>query len=146
VDGQRFDHLAKSLVRKTTSRREALRRFGGGLLAAATGSLALEEASAQSVGIEEYDMTCRQPGTKFYCTAGTSANEVTTCKSSASGCVCAQKREGGAVCVEQAQGNCPTRRNKCDHSRDCGSGRACIRVSACCSGSNRGKCVRRCPA
>jgi hypothetical protein len=97
MDQRRFDELTKALVAAKPSRREALRRLAGGALATVFGGLALEEASAQ-FGTEAFDLTCEQTGTKFYC-SNAPANEVTTCKSQASGCVCAERREGGVVCA-----------------------------------------------
>jgi hypothetical protein len=57
MDERRFDELTKALVAPKPSRREALRRLAGGVLATVFGGLALEEASAQ-VGIEA--RTCNQ--------------------------------------------------------------------------------------
>jgi len=142
MDGPRFDELTKTLVAATPSRREALRRFMGGTLAAVVGGVALEEAGAQ-VGTEAFNLTCKQSGAKFYCQAD--ANDVTECKSGA--CLCAEKRDGGGVCIKEPAGGCPTRKNKCNDSGDCGSGKVCIKVSQCCPNHpGRGKCVRKCPA
>ena|ERR671910_2550821 len=52
MDERRFDELTKALVAAKPSRREALRRLAGGALAAVFGGVAVEEASAQRVGIE----------------------------------------------------------------------------------------------
>ena len=145
MDDRRFDALTKALAAANPSRREALRRLAGGALATVFGGVALEGASAQ-VGTEAFNLVCRQEGAKFFCTEGTPANEVTTCKSLASGCVCARKKGGGQVCVQQPSTGCPTRRNKCRDAGDCDSGETCILVSGCCDGSNRGKCVQKCPA
>jgi hypothetical protein len=145
MDDRRFDALTKALAATKPSRREALRRLAGGALATVFGGVALEEVSAQDVGIEAYNLVCKQEGAKFFCTEGTPANEVTTCKSLASGCVCARKKGGGQVCVQQPSTGCPTKRNKCRDAGDCDSGETCILVSGCCDGSNRGKCVQKCP-
>ncbi len=145
MDDRRFDELTKALVAAKPSRREALRRLAGGALAAVFGGLTLEGAAAQ-VGTEAFNLACKQEGAEFFCTEGTPANEVTTCKSADSGYLCARKKGGGAVCVKQPSTGCPSRRNKCGDAGDCASGETCILVSSCCGGSNRGKCVEKCPA
>ena len=146
MDDRRFDALTKALVAAKPSRREALRRLAGAL-ATVFGGLAVEDASAQDFGAEAFDLTCQQTGVEFYCTEGTPANEVTTCKSADSGCLCALKKGGGVACVKQPSTGCPTKKNKCRKSGDCGSGETCILVSDCCPNNpNRGKCVKRCPA
>ena len=145
MDERRFDELTKALVAAKPSRRDALRRFAGGALAAVFGGFALEESSAQEVGTEAFNLVCKQEGAKFFCTEGTPANEVTTCKSLASGCVGARTKGGGQACVEPPATGGPSKKEKCKKGSDCGSGETCILVSGCCGGSNRGKCVKKCP-
>jgi hypothetical protein len=144
MDGPRFDALTKSLVAAKPSRREALRRLAGGAVAAVFGVHALEGASAQDVGTEAFNLTCR--GTNppnIYCQGGNPGD----CGRPGSGCVCGkEKRTGDAVCVEQPQGGCPAPRNSCQRSSDCGQGEACIKLKGCCGNNNRGKCVNKCPA
>ena len=107
---RRFDELTKAPVAARPSRREVLRRLARGVLADSLGGLAVEEVSAQDFGTDAFDLTCQQTGVEFYCTEGTPANEVTTCKSANSGCLCARKKGGGQVCVQQPSTGCPTQK------------------------------------
>ena len=143
MDERRFDELTKSLVAAKPSRREALRRLAGGALATVFGGLALEEATAQGVGTQAYNLTCRGTNPpEVYCKGGRPGD----CGRPETGCVCAkEKRTGDAVCVVQPAGGCPTNRNNCRESRDCGSGEVCINLSGCCT-DRRGKCAKKCPA
>ena len=143
MDGSRFDDLARSLVAGTTSRRETARRLAGGALTAALGGLALDDAVAQEVGTEAYDLECRQSGVRFFCFEDGPA---TRCKGSS--CLCAKSRQDGKpnVCIVSPPGGCPKKQEKCRRHKDCGSGEVCVRVSTCCSRHpGRGKCVKRCP-
>ena len=145
MDGPRFDALTKTLVAARPSRREALRRLGVGALATGFGRFALVDAGARSVGTEAFDLTCEQPDTKFFCSKA-SANDVTTCKSRDSGCLCARRKEGGAVCVQQPPSGCPKKSEKCSDRHDCDKGQACIKVKSCCPDNpDFGKCVDKCP-
>jgi hypothetical protein len=150
MDGSRFDNLTKSLVAAPSSRRQTLRRLAGGGLAAILGGAALgETTAAQDVGIEAYNLFCRQEDVGFFCENGTPANQVTTCKSPNSGCVCAESRDrnSGPKCVVQPAAGCPSRRAGCTRNRQCGRGEVCIRVAACCRNHpDRGMCVRECPS
>jgi hypothetical protein len=145
MDGPRFDNLTKSLVAATPSRREALRRLVGGAVAAVFGGAVLNEAGAQ-VGTEAYDLTCKQDGTRYYCLAGTTPGNLSTCRSD-EGCICARRKGGGGVCIKEPSTGCPTKRNKCRRGTDCTNTQACIVVPECCPNSpTRGKCVEKCPA
>ena len=73
MDDRRFDALTKALAAAKPSRREALRRLAGGALATVLGGIALEEASAQTVGTEAFNLVCKQEGAEFFCTEGTPA-------------------------------------------------------------------------
>ncbi len=101
------------------------------------------------VGPVAYNLTCQQDGAKFFCQDQTTANQVTTCKSATSGCVCAKSKdsEAGPKCVQQPATGCPSRLNACYVNRDCATDEVCIDVSDCCpKHANRGKCVKKCPA
>lgn len=144
MDGSRFDDLARSLVAGTTSRRETVRRLAGGAVAAALGGRALEDAVAQEVGTEAYDLECRQSGVKFFCFG---EGPSTRCKGG--DCLCAKSRQDGKpnVCIVSPPGGCPSRKEKCRRHKDCKSGEVCVRVSTCCQKHpGRGMCVKRCPA
>jgi hypothetical protein len=80
MDERRFDELTKALVGAKPSRREALRRLAGSALATVFGSVVLEGASAQRVGIAA--KTCGQ-----VCTADGDCNFGLRCGAGSDECV-----------------------------------------------------------
>jgi hypothetical protein len=132
MDERRFDALTKALVAAKPSRREALRRLAGGALATVFGGLALEEASAQRVGIQL--RTCGQPcRTDNDCNAGlrcgTASEECFAIASSKDRCT------GNGECPRNFE-TCNQNKDRCINAlagRDCDE---CRRNGDCPSGQN----------
>lgn len=142
MDERRFDNLIRS-AGAARSRRTMI----GAMVATALGTGVARGASAQGVGAEAYDLTCRQDNAKFFCRAP--AGQVTSCgKNSSSGCTCAQQKRGGAAtCIEEPATGCPNKRSKCRRNGDCAFNEVCITVKDCCPDHAAwGKCVAKCRA
>jgi hypothetical protein len=106
----RFDSWAKSMA-GTTSRREALKRFGGGMLAALLAPVAFGKARAQHPG--------------HGCSTTSTCGNTSACGTS--GCVCAETTELVHACVQNVA--CST--GGCTSSSGCPAGSVCVFHSCC---------------
>jgi hypothetical protein len=113
----RFDELAKALA-EGVSRREALRRLGGGLAGALLASLGVGKSWSQSAGFSCNDFCSKQ---------GLTGSALGTCLQQCRACV----SEGGTVCSASSSGSvtcCAQPNPAC-----CGTG-CCTSPKACCGG------------
>lgn len=142
MDGLQFDFLAKA-AHQTPSRRRFIAGVAGAAAAVIAGRASMDDALAQEVGAAKFDLTCKQSGVGFYCADGGTA---TNCGPERFGCKCGRERQNnGRVCIEQPEGDCPGKRDKCRKNSDCGANEVCIKVPNCCPRNpGRGVCTRRC--
>lgn len=135
MDGSRFDALARLAIQPGSRRHLLARLLAGSGLAVVLGSdwLTLEASAAT-------DRQCRHrkavsnercPGEAQCKTIGDQL------------CCCARTAEGDIRFVDLRDEDCPTS-DECDRSKDCPGHQICIQVAACCEGSRRNLCVRRC--
>jgi hypothetical protein len=142
MEGELFDRWTKGFVR-ADSRRGVLRGLAAGTIAGFVSRVGITGAVAGDVSTADFDLTCRQTGTTFYCVDPTPNTE---CGPSRLSCFCAQTRnDSKPKCVAQPHGGCPKRHDKCRRNKDCNGNDICIRVSDCCPNhTSWGKCVTPC--
>jgi hypothetical protein len=127
----RFDDLAKALA-GGVSRREVLRRLGGGLAGALLASLGIGRAWSQSSGFSCDDFCTKQ---------GLTGSALSTCRRQCRACV----GEGGTVCSASSSGGvtcCAQPNPACCGTGCCTSPKACCN-DICCETGTRccgGKC------
>jgi hypothetical protein len=119
----RFDRWAMSIA-GATSRREALRRMGRGLLAALLAPMAVGKARAGHI--------CNNPGICGTFQGCNGQNE--------SVCLCGTTTEGVGVCV---QDSLCTQVSACTTSQDCPSGQVCV-IHTCCTAPQPRICLALC--
>jgi hypothetical protein len=143
-----FDELAKALA-AGVSRREALRRIGGGVVGLILASLGLGKAWGQSA-----DVDCKKFCKSALSSDPKSKEQVATCKASCEDCqaggntVCGVSSAGGGAvtCCPQGCSSsgvcCGTLLASCEQSSECCSGFVChVAGSVCCRGVSNDVCV-----
>jgi hypothetical protein len=133
MDAVRFDRLSRALSTRP-SRRRLLRSLASGTLAALGGRVAVEDAAAARNRCRGKPDVCKSM-TPLQAICGQGGD-----------CVCLTTVGGKKECVQLDDVRCPTR-DQCDDSGDCrGKDNLCMVVRACCGGSPRNVCARRCGA
>ena len=139
MEEQCFDDLARCLDDGTVSRRRALKLLAGGALAALAAGWGIGVKEADAVEVAADNLTCADKPAisnrscpRFHRCGGKNF------------CTCARTVDGDKKCIDLRTAHCPTI-DECDSDRDCGSGRVCVQVGACCGNERRNACWRRCP-
>ena len=137
MDGQRFDRITRALF-VGVSRRGAVGALAAGLTSVGGIALSWRGATAQ-IDAEETDPVCD----------GRPAINNRNCRDQAfqctrdDRCFCAKTVNDNKRCVKARSFRCP-RRDECDQNRDCPNNNVCVRVSGCCGGRGRQKCLPLC--
>jgi hypothetical protein len=139
MEVQYFDDLARGLDDGTVSRRWALKLLAGGALAAVAGwRIGVKESDAVEVARDNQTCADKPAISNRRC-----PRNVPRCGGK-NFCTCARTVDGDKKCIDLRTAHCPTI-DECDSDRDCGSGRVCVEVGACCGHERRNACWRRCP-
>jgi hypothetical protein len=137
--GQLFDEMTRALAVEMPSRRRALKLLAGGALAALAAGWGIGVKESDAVEVARDNQTCADKPA----ISNRRCPRVVQCGGEEF-CTCARTVDGDKKCIGLRSAHCPNV-DECDSDRDCGSGRVCVQVGACCGHERRNACWRRCP-
>jgi hypothetical protein len=137
--GQLFDEMTRALAVEMPSRRRALKLLAGGALAALAAGWGIGVKESDAVEVARDNQTCADKPA----ISNRRCPRVVQCGGEEF-CTCARTVDGDKKCIGLRSAHCPNV-DECDSDRDCGSGRVCVQVGACCGHERRNACFRRCP-